>query len=46
MALGVTNVADKEPPVDPQNARGGLPFDYQLYDGYGRVPYVRYTQGF
>ncbi len=46
LALGVTNVADKGPPVDPQSARGGLPFDYQLYDGYGRVPYVRYTQGF
>ncbi len=46
LALGVTNVADKGPPVDPQSAAGGLPFDYALYDGYGRVPYIRFTQRF
>jgi iron complex outermembrane receptor protein len=41
--LGVTNLADKDPPVDPFEGRG---FNFNLYDGYGRVPYVRYTQNF
>jgi iron complex outermembrane recepter protein len=45
LALGVTNLADKGPVLDPF-APTGRPFDYNLYDGYGRVPYVRYTQSF
>jgi iron complex outermembrane recepter protein len=45
LALGVTNVGDKGPVLDPF-APTGRPFDYNLYDGYGRVPYVRYTQSF
>lgn len=45
LALGVTNVADKGPVLDPFQPTG-RPFDYNLYDGYGRVPYVRYTQSF
>ncbi|MDZ4811212.1 MAG: TonB-dependent receptor [Pseudomonadota bacterium] len=45
LALGVTNVTDKGPVLDPFRPTG-RPFDYNLYDGYGRVPYVRYTQSF
>jgi len=45
LALGVTNLADKDPPLDPlhSSTRG---FNFSLYDAYGRVPYVRYTQNF
>jgi iron complex outermembrane receptor protein len=43
LALGVQNLADKGPPLDPGYGRG---FNFDLYDGYGRVPYVRYTQRF
>ncbi|QDH71691.1 TonB-dependent receptor [Lysobacter alkalisoli] len=43
--FGVQNVLDKDPVVDPQDPTGrGFAFD--LYNGYGRVPYVRYTQKF
>ncbi len=45
LSLGVTNLTDKGPVLDPY-APTGRPFDYNLYDGYGRVPYVRYTQSF
>ena len=45
LSLGVTNVADKGPVLDPLQPFG-RPFDPNLYDGYGRVPYVRYTQSF
>lgn len=43
--LGVNNVADKDPVLDPLHL-SGRGFDFNLYDGYGRVPYVRYTQNF
>ena len=43
--LGVTNVADKDPVLDPYQPTG-RPFDFGLYDQYGRVPYFRYTQTF
>lgn len=43
VALGVQNLTDKDPPLDPFYGRG---FDFELYDAYGRVPYVRYTQNF
>ncbi len=45
IALGVTNIADKDPVQDPFDPTGRN-FDFSLYDGYGRVPYVRYTQSF
>jgi iron complex outermembrane recepter protein len=45
LSLGVTNLTDKGPVLDPF-APTGRPFDYNLYDGYGRVPYARYTQSF
>lgn len=43
ITLGVTNLADKDPVLDPGEGRG---FNFSLYNGYGRVPYVRYTQNF
>lgn len=43
ITLGVTNLGDKDPPLDPGETRG---FNFSLYDGYGRVPYLRYTQNF
>jgi iron complex outermembrane receptor protein len=45
VTVGVTNAGNKAPVLDPF-APTGRPFDYNLYDGYGRVPYVRYTQNF
>ena len=37
--------ADKDPVLDPLHP-SGRGFDFNLYDAYGRVPYVRYTQNF
>jgi iron complex outermembrane recepter protein len=45
VTVGVQNVADKDPVLDPLDPTG-RGFDLNLYDGYGRVPYVRYTQNF
>lgn len=45
ITLGVTNLLDKDPIQDPFDPTG-RGFDFSLYDGYGRVPYVRYTQNF
>jgi iron complex outermembrane recepter protein len=43
VTLGATNVFDKEPPIDFGYSRG---FNFDLYNGYGRVVYARYTQNF
>jgi iron complex outermembrane receptor protein len=43
--VGVNNIADKDPVLDPLDPTG-RGYDFNLYDGYGRVPYVRYTQSF
>ena len=43
VTAGVNNVGDKDPVLDPGELRG---FNFNLYDAYGRVPYVRYTQTF
>ena len=43
--VGVNNVLDKDPILDPYDP-SGRGFDFNLYDGYGRVPYFRYTQNF
>ena len=45
LAVGVTNAANKGPVLDPFDPTG-RGFDFNLYDTYGRVPYVRYTQSF
>ena len=45
LTLGVQNLGDKDPVVDPRDPTGrGFRFD--LYNGYGRTPYFRYTQRF
>jgi iron complex outermembrane receptor protein len=43
--IGVRNIGDKDPPMDPANPTG-RGFDTTLYDLYGRVPYFRYRQSF
>jgi len=43
VTIGVDNVVDKDPVLDNGEGRG---FNFDLYDGYGRVPYVRYKQTF
>jgi iron complex outermembrane receptor protein len=43
ITLGVDNVGDRDPVLDPGQGRG---FDFELYNGYGRVTYLRYTQNF
>jgi iron complex outermembrane receptor protein len=45
LTVGVQNVADRDPSLDPLDS-GGRGFIFSLYDAYGRVPYVRYTQSF
>ncbi len=43
ITVGVDNVANKDPVLDNGEGRG---FNFSLYDGYGRIPYVRYKQSF
>lgn len=45
LAVGVDNVGNKMPPIDQAHPsqRG---FSYGMYNGYGRIPYFRYTQSF
>ncbi|TDQ46811.1 TonB-dependent receptor [Permianibacter aggregans] len=45
LTVGVNNLTDEDPVLDPFDPTG-RGFDFNLYDGYGRVPYVRYTQTF
>lgn len=45
LTFGVNNVADKDPVLDPFDPTG-RGFEFALYDGYGRVPFIRYTQRF
>ena len=45
LTLGVNNVLNRGPSLDDLEA-GGRGFDFGLYDGYGRVTYMRYTQSF
>ncbi len=43
IALGATNIGDKYPALVQV---GGRPWNFNLYDAYGRTPYLRYTQSF
>lgn len=43
ISVGVDNALNKDPVVDPGESRG---FNFDLYNGYGRISYVRYTQSF
>ena len=43
--VGVRNAGEKFPPVG-RGAVGSRDYDFNLYDGYGRVTYFRYSQTF
>ncbi|MFW6339436.1 MAG: TonB-dependent receptor plug domain-containing protein [Wenzhouxiangella sp.] len=43
ITVGVDNLVDKDPVLDPGEGRG---FNFGLYNGYGRITYLRYTQNF
>ncbi|QDH69123.1 TonB-dependent receptor plug domain-containing protein [Marilutibacter alkalisoli] len=46
VTFGVQNVADKDPVIDPLEPAAPRSYAMDLYNGYGRMPYVRYTQKF
>src|SRR5690606_27198048 len=43
LTVGATNAGDRYPVLDSYSGR---PFNFFLYDAYGRTTYVRYTQRF
>ncbi|MGP5155955.1 TonB-dependent receptor [Pseudoalteromonas prydzensis] len=43
IALGMQNAFEKEPQLSPY---GGRNYNFNLYDAYGRVSYIRFTQSF
>lgn len=43
IVVGADNVSDEDPPLDPGYGDG---FNFDLYDGYGRILYWRYVQTF
>ncbi|WP_251358928.1 TonB-dependent siderophore receptor [Kangiella sp. TOML190] len=43
--VGVRNIGEKFPPIG-KGSTGGRDYDFGLYDGFGRVTYMRYTQSF
>lgn len=45
ITLGARNIGEKFPPLFLGNA-GSRDYDFGLYDGYGRITYMRYTQTF
>lgn len=45
LTVGVRNIGEKEPPIG-EGFIDARDYDFNLYDGYGRVTYVRYTQSF
>ncbi|MCC2605519.1 TonB-dependent receptor [Planctobacterium marinum] len=47
VTLGVNNVGGKEPPLESFRGGGGSrSYNFDLYDGYGRIVYARYVQSF
>ncbi|NND44943.1 MAG: TonB-dependent receptor [Xanthomonadales bacterium] len=45
VTVGAQNVTNKQPPVELGNV-GSRDYDFNLYNGYGRIIYARYTQTF
>lgn len=43
IALGMQNAFEKEPQLSPYDGRN---YNFNLYDAYGRVSYIRFTQSF
>ncbi|MBK8283765.1 MAG: TonB-dependent receptor [Ahniella sp.] len=48
IAVGATNLGDKQAPLNGSLSFSveQLPWNFDLFDGYGRTPYLRYTHGF
>ena len=46
LSISAQNAFDKQPPLLVGLDRGGYNFDYHLYNGYGRIVYMQYTQTF
>jgi iron complex outermembrane receptor protein len=44
-SFGVRNATEELPPIGLGNV-GSRDYDFNLYDGYGRITYFRYTQSF
>lgn len=45
ITFGIRNIGEKSPPIG-LGSPGVRPYDFNLYDGYGRISYLRYTQTF
>jgi iron complex outermembrane receptor protein len=45
ITVGAQNVGDKAPPIGV-GFTDGRDYDFNLYNGFGRITYVRYTQSF
>lgn len=45
ITVGARNIGNKQPPIGV-GFLDGRQYDFNLYDGYGRTTYVRYTQSF
>ncbi|PCJ46616.1 MAG: TonB-dependent receptor [Gammaproteobacteria bacterium] len=45
LTVGVRNAGEKRPPIGLGNT-GSRDYDFTLYDAYGRITYVKYTQTF
>jgi len=43
ISLGVNNAFEKEPQLSSFNGR---PYNFELYDAYGRISYIRFSQSF
>lgn len=47
VTVGVNNVGGKEPPLESFRGGGGSrDYNFDLYDGYGRIIFARYVQSF
>jgi iron complex outermembrane receptor protein len=45
ITIGVRNIGEKGPPINVGNT-GSRDYDFNLYDAYGRITYLQYTQSF
>ena len=46
ITIGVRNIMDRDPSIDPNSNWQGNPFEPTLYDVFGRTPFVNYKQRF
>jgi iron complex outermembrane receptor protein len=45
ITVGAQNLSNKQPPIGVGD-QGSRQYDFNLYPGYGRIIYARYTQTF